>query len=267
MAAQPVIWYYPDPAGSVEKLAFGVGEQLTDLPDIPRRVVDEEEGLSGIPHLVALQGGLDVGILLENFDDEDLAHDLKSFEAHLARGGFFTLAEDEDRAFGAWCTKPPQRNDTTLEHGGHVYHGAPSLSAGDWLCLEGPLPEGNREWVKVDSTSGNVITLDAATPVRYTYGSPSVLIRERGFFPVLRWPASARQGPIITSFFRITWTLDFLARMDWGTLVATASTSGSPVFRTTDQIALPTLDEVVRRGALASKLSTGNPATTRRYSG
>ena len=246
MSAQAVIRYYPDPNGSLESINFGTAEVLDDTQDFPSRDSNEAQGLNGDVFGVPLTGALDVSLLLENFSGVPLSHKLKSLESHLQRYGVFSFCRNEDIAFGAWCVTLPQRGDTTLSHGGHVFWGSPTISAGDWLVLESPLPEMTREWVLVASTSGNVITLDATTPVVYTYTLGPVLIRERDFHPALLWPKAYRRGQMVTHDRRLAYTFEGTFRQ--GPLAALYGIGGT-VVRTADAPGKPTLDSLtVQRG-------------------
>ena len=204
--------YYPDSSGTLERI--DLGENLSDLQVTPQRTVEDAYTLSGSRYRTGRGGVLRVRIIDDRFTDSDLAYALESLWTHLELGGFCGVVENSGKAWAGYVESPPSRGDTTLLTGGNIY--APftsglavdgAIADDDIVCIQSNPPGIIREYCKVDSVSGDTITLSDA--VRYNYPSGStVLVRHRDFFPAMRAPAETMNTQIVTHDRRISFTLD-----------------------------------------------------------
>ena len=157
---------------------------------------------------------LQVRVVDDRFTDGDLAYKLETLSTHLELGDFCAVCNDSSEAWAGYVDSAPARGDTVLTTGGNLYAAftdglavSASIGGGDIVCIQSTPPGVIREFCKVDSVSGDVITL--TDPIRFTYPAGSVvLVRHRDFHPAMRAPASLAGTQIVTSDHRISFTLD-----------------------------------------------------------
>jgi hypothetical protein len=229
--ATPAFFWYPDGSALTSTLeTTDLLETLSALEEEPIREAVDVRAVDGA-YSSSVVGGqrLAVRIALERFTSELLWHQLMTLQGHIERGHFCGFAVRQDQIWGGFTTSPPERGDTVLYTRGHVYYGtAMTLAAGDWLRLEGLGTEGRREWVKVASVSGNNITLNASTPVCYSYTTDDLVsVCYRDFYPVMVWPVQRRRQPIVTTTRRINFTLDATLETDPSLMLAYYSEAGN----------------------------------------
>ena len=205
-------FYYPSSGGSLERI--DLGENLSDLQVTPQRTVEDAYSLSGARDRISSGGILKIRFVNDRFTDGDLAYKLESLWTHLELGGLCGAVNDSAKAWAGYCESVPQRGDTELITGGNLYSAytsglavAGAIAGGDIVCIQSSAPGIVREYCKVDSVSGDTITLD--DPIRYDYPEGStILVRHRDFFPAMRAPAEMMNTQIVTHDHRLSYTLD-----------------------------------------------------------
>ena len=226
----PTIYWYPDPAGSVETLTFL--ENLSDLQVKPLREVYDSVTLSGGLYRSHAASRQQVRIVLENFVSEDFYLKLQSLSAHLERGGSIGFSLDHDKTWGAFLSSAftAERGDTQLglqvilttsgamsPNYFRPWSSGVTLSSDDYVCINNANPEGFREYKNVTSLSSTSYTLTLDDGLLYTYGSRPVLIRWRDFWPALKLRGDMTT-PILTTNHRMSYTLDLTLEEDWDTV-------------------------------------------------
>lgn len=239
MAATPAFFSYPDGSMVTSTLeTTDLGEALSSLQEESIREVSDAWAMDGgYQAQVGPASRLAVHLVLENFTSEAVYNDLLSLASLLERGTAVGFTANQEKAWAGFCRTLPERGDTTLYTTGDVFMGLGTIAAGDWLCIEGHGSYGIREYVKVGSISGSTITLDATTPLLYSYTDDEpVLVRYRDFWPCLVWPTARRRQPFVTTERRITYTLDVILETE-PTLVTAyyeqTGTSGLTAWRAT----------------------------------
>jgi len=208
------IWWYPDPVGTLESLDLGQG--LTEIAETTDQMIEQTESIDGAESRTTLRRRARVRITLSRFADGITRRKLEAFANHCERGGMFGFAEDSAMAFAAFIRPgfAPVRGDTTLivDAQPWTYDGSyVTITAGDELVMYSQTPERMRENVVIVSHLGSGIVLSSNYPVLNTYStSPQpIMVRHRGFWPLLRVPAGTTG--ILTDDHRLTYTLDFTA--------------------------------------------------------
>ncbi len=205
----PAFWFYPKTStGAVYKL--GLPAVLSEFFWTPIR--DRRSGwtLDGRQQSLVNSGRHRVTITLGPFNDSGIHADLwwkfETMSAHLERGGAVSFAYDEDKAWASFVTS---RSGSTLNVMSNVfgaYNAAATLVNGDVVCIESPNPELKREYVKVSSLAGSVMT--TGSPPIYSYAEAPLMVRHEGFYPVLFLAESELGKSLVTSDHRITFTFD-----------------------------------------------------------
>ena len=224
--ANPSIYYYPDPAGTLEIIDFA--EPLSDLQISEIREVSDSWSRAGSFYRATGASRLQIRIILENFTSASLVRQLESLSAHLEIGGTIGFALDPDKAWASFRTpaySSPIRGASGLITTGNqwsAWSASASLATSDVVSISEPSPAGRRELCQISGPVASTATTVAFTgePLRYTYESDVVLVRSRDFYPALIMPQSEVGGAILETNHRISYTLDLTLEEDWGTLVA-----------------------------------------------
>lgn len=208
------IWYYPTPGGTVEEIDLGEG--LSDLQVETRTDQAVAEGISGMQATSQYSARATVRVIDERFTSASLHRKLYALREHLRRGGLCAIAEDCDKAWAAFAATIPVRTSSSVTIAANAvpwpYDDAPSLASGEEVEILGSQPLGLRCFTTTGSTiSGNAATNVTMAGVTFDFveaGARWVLLRQRGFWPLLRMPISERNQPMITDDHRISYTLD-----------------------------------------------------------
>lgn len=206
------IYYYPASTDTLETI-----DLLSDLSDVrPTPIWDQEVSRSFTGREYTLIFGFRhrIEVILSRFSSEALARDLYSLETHLLGGGLCGVTESQPKAWAGFARSPNQleRGVTKIRTRGNVfYNRSAALAADDPVVVQAgpPLYEVEHHTVSSVDATGRVITLSDG--LRYDLSDAAwVLLRHRGFWPVMRIPADARTEPILTHDHRITYTLELV---------------------------------------------------------
>ena len=231
------IWYYPDASGTVEEI--DLGEPLSDLQ--VETVVDQAvaEGISGHQSTDQYSGRAQIRLIVERFASASTYRALAALREHLRRGGLCAVAEDSVSAWAAFATTIPVRGATSLYTftAPWPFVAAPTVTAAE-VELIGSQPSGLRETLLTSGTfTGNTNqTVTFASGVRFNHsqdGARWLLLRQRGFWPLLRMPIDQRNQSVITDDHRITYTLDVVLEEAIDQYEAWAQTPSDAVQTTT----------------------------------
>jgi len=229
----PAIYYYPDPAGSLE--VIDLAEPLSDLQITQLREVADTYTRGGSFFRTSGASRLQVRIILENFTSAPLVRQFETLSAHLERGGSIGFALDASKAWAGFVdvdSRSPIRGSTTIStvasNQFSAWNSGASLATNDEVSVSSPPPEGLREtrYVSAGISTGKTMSL-TGNPLVYSYQSGVVLVRHRDFFPSLVMPEGSVGDPIVESNHRISYTLDLTLVEDWGTLQAIGETSAA----------------------------------------
>lgn len=210
--ATPRFYWYPDASGSLEVL--DLGEELSDLQEIPLADADDSYGRDGQFYRLFHASRLRVRIVLERFGPSAvsaLERDLQTLQAHLDRGYSVGFSLDHDKTWAASVTTTPSRGDVTIYTGGNAFsawNSAGSPAEDDEMVLESAPPESLREYFKCGALATTPPTdIARAGGLLYSYQS-SAVVRWRDFYPKLRRPKDLLGRPIVTHEHRKAFTLD-----------------------------------------------------------
>ena len=228
----PAIYYYPDPAGTLEVLDFG--EPLSDLQITQVREVADSYSRGGSFYRTTGASRLQIRIILENFTSASLVRQFESLSAHLERGGAIGFALDSAKAWAGFVdstSRAPVRGSSGMHTDGNAFKAwtgsVAALASGDDICIASAPPEGYRDTCELSdaiAAAGTFADISSDRNV-YTYESDTIILRAHDFYPCLTMPASSVGVPILETNHRISYTLDLTLEEDWGTLVALAQTS------------------------------------------
>jgi hypothetical protein len=190
-------WWSPEPGGTVT--AIDIGGPLSDLDDWLAPTHLGARSATGADFSIQPLTDTMVRVSIESFDDHALYRALKALEGHLLRGGSFALAEDVGKAVAGFLVTPPVRGATSLVLGDTPWSTlapAAALAIGDEVVLETGQPVVRSEIAALTGVSGS--TLSIASVIHDFLEEPWVLVRHRGFFPVLRLPRDGRRQLLTT---------------------------------------------------------------------
>lgn len=250
------IWWYPEQGETVEEIDLGLGLSSLEEQEVPDQIVSE----SARGAVFALQIGSRVVVraTLERFTDAAVARQLLTLAGHLKRGGSIALAEDADKAVAGFLAREPERGATSVILGDQPWplESGASLASGDEVWLEGPQPTGRRELAVL---SGNPSGTSHPIGAGITYDwwvEDWVLLRHRGFYPVLRLPASSRRAELISTDRRLNYTMILPLEIPPTAYEAFAALGSEDVLTTQAYDGGRTIDDVMRDHAV----DAGGPA-------
>lgn len=216
-------------------LKVDIDEPITDLQYSIQRTVNDSVSMIGKKYRYYSKPYVEVRIVLDRFNDEALARDLYSMEAHLQKGGYVGFSNDRDKTWLSWIGSEADMaygvsevlasQTTAIKCHGYPLSGteknanffahwesAGAVAANDIVHLDGDLQRFNHEELKVGSVSlhstaaGGTITPTGAKN-RYDYNQGSV-IRYRDFWPFLCLADNQVGKPLISHDYRLTYTFD-----------------------------------------------------------
>ncbi len=189
------IWYYPDPAGTIEAVTLPyVSDIVQPVEDVT--YADRTLGGGGYVRRFASQRRFALGI--EKVTSAATVRDLYALESHLNRGGVIGVAFDADKAWSGYALRPPRRGDTEIKvQPMALYNTSATLSSGDEVWVQSASPERNEELAVVSSLSGGVLTLQSG--LRYSYLEQPITIRHRRYFPAGTRAVDEIGSPLVAS--------------------------------------------------------------------
>lgn len=226
------VYYYPEADGA--QVALDLGEPLSNLVMVPVRKQSSAETWDGEVYTVLGYGRHRVTVTLSNFTSAALARQLHTLSPFLLAGGRVGIAEDAAKAWAGYVTTDRlRRGATTISTWGNpFYNQAASLAAGDEIVIQSCGPGSTFELTTVSTfTGGRNLTI--ADALRYDYSGAPILIRHRGFWPILRVPVDARNQVPVTDNYRITHTWQVTLEEDLSTSARMAFLRSTPLRGTT----------------------------------
>ena len=224
------IYYYPDPAGTLETI--DLGQPLTELEEIPERQIAQGVSLMGYSSTHVYSGTMRVRVVLADVQTttsagQTLHRSLSTLSAHLERGGLVGVTADTAKAWASYVSKGRiNRGDTAFVcpvNQWYTRSSVSALSSGDELVLESDNPEMLREYTTIDTASASNPTFTPAA--KYTFASRTYA-RWRNFYPALYWPEQERGRSIIVSERRTRFTLDMTLAVEWAVMAGVALNLG-----------------------------------------
>lgn len=201
------IYYYPADDGPLVRIDFG--ECVTDYQETPIRNLTSHDAGDWSPSFVDYGGRQRIRIILERFDDRDLAQKLRSLENHLLRGKPIGFTVDTARTWGAFASGGTLSGGTnTINHGGNLFTAwdTGGIGVGEYVEVSSQNPEYHVEEVKV-SAVGGLNSFTVSPRLGYHYDAGPVFLRHDLFQPVLYVEPSQVGTPILTHDRRLNWTL------------------------------------------------------------
>jgi hypothetical protein len=248
------IWWYPDPAGSIEAITLASTPRLTEFEEIPDPEWDGASDLAGGESRAFLRGRQRFRLTFERFADASIERALRTLQVHLESGGGIGFALDASKAWCGFARNTPSRGRTAINTNGNVfeYKSGAALAAADEIVIQAPNPNAQREVTTVSSVSGNDITL--TDTLRYTY-TTSPLIRYRYFIPWGKMPDSEKGRSIVTWDRRLWYTMDLTLVEDLADIFALSTHAGSAIVGETSTgtqtMTIPQILNVSRPGSAA----------------
>jgi len=174
----PTIWYYPEDGGTLQAITLPDLSSLEMLPDVDVVSARSRSGRTTTYQFSSFRRWA----LAATFTDQATLRALRSFEAHVWRGGAFAFALDSAKAWAGSARRQIVRGDTTiLVSPLSLLNPAATLAAGDDVWIESASPERRADMREVSSFSTSSIVVDAA--VSYTFRATPVVIRHADYFP------------------------------------------------------------------------------------
>lgn len=188
----PTIWYYPDPEGGVTALTLPELDTLDMLPDVDVVSARSRSGATSV-HMFSsfrrwrLGGTITLQATLRA---------MRSFEAHVWRGGAFAFALDSAKAWAGAARRQVRRGDTTLLVSPFaLFNDSAALTAGDDVWIESANPERYADLREVSTFSASSITVDAG--VSYTFRAFPTVIRHADYLPAVVQSRETLGAPIL----------------------------------------------------------------------
>ncbi len=204
----PAIWWYPQ--GSPLK-RVSLSQDLSEIVESEEVADAESESISGRAVRIVYNTRRLVRVVSELVTDQDDTLEMRALINHLRAGGYCAVAEDRDKAFGAFARSFPQRGATSLRLYDNLYANFSSgwtPSADEVLYLRGPSPRGLQEPVVCDGT-GSASFVGLSTSPRHDWSAQRwCLVTNQRFWPVLRLQSGRRNDPLLISERRVHYTLD-----------------------------------------------------------
>ena len=224
--------YYPVEGGKLEKIDLGSNERWSTLAIAPiaKRSMSERSG-SGRVGVAFFGSHIEVRITYGPRPVGTWVYDMWALDAHLQRGGYAYITDDDEKYLLASPKSAPVRDDTTWSTKGNPFSSFGTLSAasGDPMWLHSPNPEARYEVRLLSSyTASSPYELVLQSGVRYSYEETPVIARYWNFFPYMQL-SSAHSGPIIHKGSGKLWTFDATFAMDMERLF-TAGNAGDDEF-------------------------------------
>lgn len=202
-----VLWWYPGDEAPLQTIDFG--ERLNDLQDPQVRFGGGSQSIVGGVQRVSYGQATALRIVLWGFTDLGLAADFKSLEGHLKAGYSVAFAADVDKAWAGWAQSSPGPGATSIRtRGGNEFSsltGVTSLSSGDLVVVQSAQPSSWQDYCRISAQSGATLTLTDA--IRYDHSDTPVFVRERDFYPCLRFPGRL-DAKLVPDENRRTYTFD-----------------------------------------------------------
>lgn len=264
----PTFYYYPvaDGLDSILHTVELDGLFVSDLEEVDP-ILNQSSSMSISGRETVIHWGTirRYRIVLESFQDTDLAREFRNFLQHAMTGGAFGFSVDHAKSYAGYCKKQPTTGSSSVFLKGlGFYNRSATLSAGDEIVLLTGAPECNYEICEISSSNSTSIGL--ADPIRYEYASDWTLARYRYFFPVCRISAEERGKIALRSERQLHWSFEVVIEEDLAGIDSLQSASST----ITDSTVAVTGGSVSLEAAIAKKtnkilgqVGAGTPAKFR----
>ncbi|MGB0972938.1 MAG: hypothetical protein ACPGVG_18580 [Mycobacterium sp.] len=240
--SEAAVWWEPKGADIPDRISLG--RLLTDLQKQPTGRTRASRTLSGRRDLTKLTGGRRIKVTSGPIEDYDTADRLEEMASYLRRGGLVSLAEDQTKAWASFATSAAG-SLVTLQGAPWQAYSAGTPTVGERFRLHGPTPGMLIEGHEVDSTIsipgslyGGIVP---ASSIRADWsGESHVLVREYGFWPVLRMPEDQMEVEVLKHKSRRFFTLEMTLETDEHAIAALA-TDPTVVFNGPTDLGNPTM--------------------------
>jgi len=211
-------YYYPEGASSLEKITLNA--RITRLDPSTKAVVDDAYGgdghfsrsFQGVRRRVRI--AIDrVSLLTANGKADHRA--IQGLLSHLRRGGACGFTADTTKAVALYPSGGWISNGQILYTAGNAFTGwesSAALAAGDEVVVESAPIYGVEEYGYLSAWSATQPTL--TDKLNHDYAPLAAIARWHRFFPALRLPADAMDGPLLTNEHGIGWNLDIELEVD-----------------------------------------------------
>lgn len=241
------IWWEPKGADTPRRISLGL--PLVDLQVQPWQSVRSSVTLSGRRSITRLSGGYRLRVESAPITDYDIADELEEMASYLRAGGLISLAEDKTAAWASYASSASGYT-VTLDGAPWQAYSSGTPTAGERLALHGPSPRNRPEWHEVDtsisipgSIYGGIATV---SPIRADWSDDThILVRQYGFWPVLRMPESAMSAQVLRHKHRRYWTLEMTLETDEHAIAAIGE-DPSVVFNGPTDVGNPTMTQYLR---------------------
>lgn len=208
MSSGAHLWWQP--IGSEALVDIDLGRPLSTIEDYDQRDESVSVAFSGARTRVVFTATRAVDVVCDLIDgtDYEVIRQLEALMSHLRRGGLCSLSEN-NRTLGAFLETFPIHGSDRINYLTNLYedYGNFTPLAGDILVLQGPSPKMQWEEVEVDSNLGGGAIQLVDKPDCFWEDEAWIVVRNKGFWPVLRLRTDASDAGLIAHGNRITYTL------------------------------------------------------------
>lgn len=224
-------YYYPEGAASLEKITLNA--RITRLDPSTRPIVDDAYGgdghfsrsFMGVRRRVRI--AIDrVSLLTTNGKADHRA--IQGLLSHLRRGGACGFTTDTTKAVAMYPAGGWVANSQILYTAGNAFTAWESsavLAAGDEVVVESAPIYGIEEYGYLSAWAATQPTL--TDKLNHDYGPVAAFARWHRFYPALRLPSDAMEGPLLTNEHGIGWSLDVELEVDPAIHLLPLTTSGA----------------------------------------
>lgn len=228
MSGNATIWYQP--VGADDVVEIDLGRPWSTLEDYDVRDESISVAFSGSRTRVVFTATRNVDAVAELLDgtDYDVIRQLEGLMSHLRRGGLCSISEN-NRTLAAYLETFPDPRSTRINWLTNLFadYGNYTALKRDILVLQGPSPKMLWEEIEVDSGSTDYV-LGTAPPVNDWSREDWILVRNKGFWPVLRLRDGADDAGLIQHGNRISFRLDLPLEVPPNAFEALSSTPDDP---------------------------------------
>lgn len=250
------IWW--EPRGSQVVRKIDLGAPLSELRVSQDRIEDVTETQGGVQSTTRIRSRERIRITSTPWLSYGLWDEVSAMVRRLQQGGRISLAEDDATAWAAFALDWTDPDQIIMQAGPWAAYGG-AVATGQRFRVLGPSPrmlwEGGRingGALNFNSTAfraGGVIVPQQSRA--NDWGQEGwILVRQLGFWPVLRFPSDMRQQSGILHEHRRSFSLELTLEMDMAGIGVLAQTPTQLLNGVTDA-GNPTLTELIRAGGAA----------------
>lgn len=210
------LWWEPKGADIPNRISLG--RALSDLQKVPQTQARFARTLSGRRDTTRLTASTRIRVESAPINDYDLADRLEEMANYLRRGGLISLAEDQSKAWAYFASSAIAGSTLiTLTNNPWDAYSSGNPTAGDRFTLHGPTPRLLKESHEVDSLTviPGGLGIVSTQELRAEWDTEEhVLVREYGFWPILRMPEDAMNQAVLRHRHRRYWTLELTLETD-----------------------------------------------------